>query len=78
MIKVFTIDHEDFLYSQISEDDLKSPKTAAEALAEATVVIDKNLDLQEVKTKFLDFLIKNDHIFFDGFLRICIYDKHDK
>jgi len=77
MIKIFTIDFEDFLYNQINEGDLISPDAAAKALASAAVNLDKNLDLQETRTKFKDFLIENDHIFFDGFLRICVYDKCD-
>jgi hypothetical protein len=74
MIKIFTIGHEDFLYREITENDLKSTETAAAALACAACKLDEGLDLQETEALFQDFLKENDHIFFDGFLRICIYD----
>jgi len=74
MIKIFTADHEELLYERIGQNDLECPKTAAVALARAAVKLDNNLDLQDTTDLFLDFLKENDHIYFDGFLRICVYD----
>jgi hypothetical protein len=75
VIKVFTIEHEDFLQKEINPNDLMKPETAAKALASAAGKLDENLNLQEATALFQDFLTENDHIFFDGFLRVCIYDK---
>ena len=79
---VYTIEHVELL-KEIIGDTLCRPQTAppanldtmAEALALAAIHLFPILNFKETKGLFKEFLTQNNYIFFDGFLRICIFEK---
>ena len=77
-IFVYTMEHEELLTEKLGPKEArKNLKTAANALTQAALVLFPNLDFAKTHGIFWEFLVQNNYIYFDGFLRICLGGEND-
>jgi len=70
-IFVYTVEHKELLKS-IFERFEDNAECAASALSIAACKLDNKLGFANTKAVFADFLQENNHLYFDGFVRICL------
>jgi len=70
-IFVYTIEHEKLIKSVFKRFG-NNAQCAASALAIAACMLDGELCFAATKAIFSDFLQENNHIYFDGFMRIAL------
>ncbi|MCL2235893.1 MAG: hypothetical protein FWB98_05600 [Defluviitaleaceae bacterium] len=66
MLRVFTIEHEELLRKEFMDFD--------GSVASAVWALERAADKLGKSANFADFLLENNYIYFDGFLRICADD----
>jgi len=70
-IFVYTNKHEELIKATFARFGNDS-RCAASALAVAACRLDSSLGFAEAKAAFQDFLQENKHVYFDGFVRLCL------